>query len=335
MQTPGYAEKNYSNTIKSCHLFLFSLIIPIAQTNGCLIPNTHPQRSRYVRRVLSNRCSSSNCKSSLSFGVPNAKHLEKNYDDVPSCTTNIEITIKNLLGAAFLERLEELKRYMADNNGSCMVPRRLGSLGIWVNKIRAQYQKYLKGEKTSLNSARIDALNEVGFVWVATGKNGRSATKAALWNSRFEEMKQFQTLHGHCNVPSNYAVSPHLKNWMSTQKLQYRNRREGKYSMLTQERIDALNSIGFNWNESRWDQLWHRNFKQLCRYKAEYGHCAVPISYANRQLAWWVSRQRQEYKKFIEGKASCMSEERRKLLEDIGFVWSIAEKEWSEKEAAF
>lgn len=240
---------------------------------------------------------------------------------------------QQVLGSAFLVRLKELKAYMAENNGSCMVPRRGSSLGIWINKTRANYQKYLKGESTSLTSERIAALNEIGFVWVATGKNRRTPEKAALWNTRYEEMKQFHSRFGHCNVPSNYLESPLLQNWMFTQKLQYRNKCQGKYSMLTQDRIDALNMIGFEWDDSRWDQLWHQRYEQLCQYKKEHGHCEVPISYAdNRQLAVWVSRQRREYKRLIQGKSSYMSKKRQQMLEQVGFVWSILERGWHDTE---
>jgi hypothetical protein len=330
MKTFVYVAYYKPNKKKSYHLALvFSQAILIALVNGCLVPNISPCRTSFCNRLsVSVPLSLSHCKPPLSSEVTYLESQEINHAGSRSTSSN-ETKNKKLLGAAFFYRLEELRRYMVENNGSCMVPRRLGSLGIWVNKTRAQYQKHLKGEKSSLTAARISALNEIGFVWVATGQNGRSPTKAALWNARFEEMRKFQELHGHCNVPSNYAVSPHLQSWMYTQKLHYRKRRDGKYSLLTIERIEALNSIGFSWDESRWDQLWHQNFEQLRQYKAQHGNCAVPISYPNKQLACWVSRQRQEYKRLKEGKASSISNQRQKLLEGIGFVWSMVEKEAS------
>lgn len=327
MRTFGHVAYYKPNTKNSYHLALICQAVVIALINGFSVPNTsHCTNYKCGRTLVSVPLSLSHYNPPLSFGVPYLENQEINHTGSSSACSD-DAKHKKLLGAAFFYRLEELKRYMAENNGSCMVPRRLGSLGIWVNKTRAQYQRYLKGEKTSLTVARVNALNKIGFVWVATGQNGRSATKAALWNERFEEMRKFQELHGHCNVPSNYDISPHLQSWMHTQKLHYRKRRDGKYSMLTLERIKALNSLGFSWDESRWDQLWHQNFDQLCQYKAQYGHCAVPISYSNRQLACWVSRQRQEYKKLKEGKASSISHHREKLLDSIGFVWSIVERE--------
>jgi hypothetical protein len=174
MKTFVYVAYYKPNKKKSYHLALvFSQAILIALVNGCLVPNISPCRTSFCNRLsVSVPLSLSHCKPPLSSEVTYLESQEINHAGSRSTSSN-ETKNKKLLGAAFFYRLEELRRYMVENNGSCMVPRRLGSLGIWVNKTRAQYQKHLKGEKSSLTAARISALNEIGFVWVATGQNRR------------------------------------------------------------------------------------------------------------------------------------------------------------------
>ena len=61
---------------------------------------------------------------------------------------------------------------------------------------------------------------------------------------------------------------------------------------------------------------WKARFQQLMEYKRVHGNCNVPRHYkANKQLGGWVSKQRT--------KEETMSEERRKRLNSIGFVWKV------------
>ena len=54
----------------------------------------------------------------------------------------------------------------------------------------------------------------------------------------------------------------------------------------------------------------------------KYGHAQVPIGWEeNSQLSNWVSTQRQEYKLLRKGRSSRLTNDRIKLLDNIGFVW--------------
>lgn len=69
---------------------------------------------------------------------------------------------------------------------------------------------------------------------------------------------------------------------------------------------------------------WGEKLRALLEFKKTFGHCCVPSTVNNDQcssLARWVKRQRHQYKLKINGKASYMTNERIKLLEDCGFVW--------------
>ena len=122
-------------------------------------------------------------------------------------------------------RFNELVRYKA-KHGDCNVPRRHRQLGMWVSKQRQQYKK------GKLSQDRVDRLNIIGFKWALNpGPKGGSET-------RFDELVQYKAKNGDYNVPRSHGK---LGPWVYTQRRRY------KKNELSQDRIDRLNSIGFDW----------------------------------------------------------------------------------------
>ena len=137
-------------------------------------------------------------------------------------------------------RLEELKEFKRVH-GHCNVPTLYPSnkqLGSWVGTQRSQYFKFKDGKAAKITQERIDALNELGLQW---------ALHEDKWNLRLEELKEFKRVHGHCNVPTLYPSNKQLGSWVGTQRSQYFKFKDGKAAKITQERIDALNELGFQW----------------------------------------------------------------------------------------
>ena len=121
-------------------------------------------------------------------------------------------------------RFKELLSYRA-GHGDCDVSTRQGKLGAWVSK---QRKTYLAG---SLAQDRIDRLDSIGFKWTLKDPN-------VPWETRFEELVQYKAKHGHCNVPRSQGQ---LGNWANNQRAMYK---KGK---LSQDRINRLNGIDFDW----------------------------------------------------------------------------------------
>ena len=79
-------------------------------------------------------------------------------------------------------------------------------------------------------------------------------------------------------------------------------------------------------------EIWTEKFEDLCDFRRIHGHCHVPHSYKeNAPLAQWVKRQRYQYKQKLEGKRSTLSDERVKLLDNIGFIWNSHDAVWEER----
>lgn len=81
------------------------------------------------------------------------------------------------------------------------------------------------------------------------------------------------------------------------------------------------------------EEKWNFHFEELLTFKNENGHCLVPHTYPQKShLARWVKRQRRQYKLRVDGNPnSTMTEERIKILNDIGFVWDSHEVIWNER----
>lgn len=81
------------------------------------------------------------------------------------------------------------------------------------------------------------------------------------------------------------------------------------------------------------EEKWSYHFNELLQFKRETGHCLVPHTFpAKPHLARWVKRQRRQYKLKLEGnKNSTMTDERIKILNDVGFVWDSHEIIWNER----
>ena len=90
--------------------------------------------------------------------------------------------------------------------------------------------------------------------------------------------------------------------------------KQGKKSSLTDERIENLDSIGFEWDLNDWD----KTFEELGVFANEHGHCRVPRRCG--ALGRWVSNQRDRYKaRNEEGRKSTMTEDGIEQLEAVEF----------------
>ena len=72
----------------------------------------------------------------------------------------------------------------------------------------------------------------------------------AKWDTKFHELVAYKDTHGgSCNVPQRYAENPQLGKWVSYQRTQYNKfQQDPSKSHMTQERVERLQNIGFEWN---------------------------------------------------------------------------------------
>jgi len=121
-------------------------------------------------------------------------------------------------------------------------------------------------------------------------------------------------------------VLPSLLHTHNQQRMEQKNRLEGKNSSLNDSRLERLQMIGFRWAKRKGQASWNEKFNELVQYKARNGNCHVPTKYkANTALGRWVSTQRAEYKRYSEGNTkTTMTAEKVRRLEGIGFAWFMS-----------
>ena len=200
-------------------------------------------------------------------------------------------------------RFDALVEFQMEH-GHCDVPQNYEKnrkLGMWVNDQRvAQAEGKLAPERKR-------QLDDLDFVW--------SKSTDEMWEVMFRQLQEFKEAHGHCDVPRRNKENPKLGTWVNTQRTA---KCKGK---LAPERERRLDDLGFVWSKSK-DERWEKMFRQLGDFQMEHGHCSVPLRYKeNPKLGKWVNDQRAAHAK---GK---LAPERKRRLDDLGFVWSMSTDE--------
>jgi hypothetical protein len=198
----------------------------------------------------------------------------------------------------WLKRYNELVDYKRDF-GNCRVPQRYApnpQLANWVRSQRVAFKDNL------LVDDRIKKLNRIGFDW-----------EVDTWEEYFNDLVQYKSKFGDCRVPQKkYAKNPLLGSWV------LRQRRKFKKKSLSDDQIERLNKVGFEWEVRDLDnnQLWTTRYNELIEYKREFKNCDVPKRHKpNIPLGLWVQRQR------IHFKNKSLSKDRVAKLNRVGFAW--------------
>ena len=144
----------------------------------------------------------------------------------------------------------------------------------------------------------------------------------ALWQKKFEEMKDYQEENNGSSYP---PLGTSLRYWASWQRTTFKKKRMYTY------RIELLNSINFQWSKtgSGPNLDWDRMYDRLVEYKERCGDTKVPQNYPkDQQLGKWCYTQKTNYHK------GTLDPERKAKLDGIGFVFDeivSLEERWEEK----
>jgi superfamily II DNA/RNA helicase len=131
---------------------------------------------------------------------------------------------------------------------------------------------------------------------------------------RFKEQN-----NGDPNAPRILFEGFKLGSWQSSQRQSY------KKKLLSADRIERLNQIGFAWDPH--DQLFEKGFQKTLRFKEQNsGGPNVPARFIFEgfKLGSWQDTQRQFYKK------KKLSTDRIERLSQIGFIWDQLEQLFEE-----
>ena len=114
------------------------------------------------------------------------------------------------------------------------------SLGQWCSQMRTAYKKIQKGMKTKCNLST--DRKDIGFQWQFIDDD-------EAFEKRCRELIAFKEEFGHSNVPQKCANNPSLGHWCDKMRGAYKKIQKGMKpnSNLSQDRIERLDEIGFQW----------------------------------------------------------------------------------------
>ncbi|MEK9658299.1 MAG: helicase associated domain-containing protein [bacterium] len=164
------------------------------------------------------------------------------------------------------------------------------ALGAWCSN---QRQARNKGLLSAKNRQLLDA---IGFDWGKTKRDWQTN-----WDSMYLALKEYMSTYH--SMPKKGHL---LSHWCQ------RQRQAKKTCKLTQDRIKALDDIGFSWSNY---SSWQQNFELLRDYIQQYQHMPDQrVSYKEVRLGAWAQMQRMLAKK------NKLSADQLGCLKSCGFV---------------
>lgn len=154
-----------------------------------------------------------------------------------------------------------------------------------------------------LKEDQIKLLEEVGFIWDPLEQE---------WHEKYQKFKIYVAQCGDAKIPFNH---PELGSWVDQQ------RQARKKNKISETRIKLLNESGFIWDQL--EHEWQEKYEQFKKLVEETGDPNIPTS--NQTLWRWSDKQRNANKK------GALSDARKMLLDELGFIWDPREREWQQK----
>jgi len=187
----------------------------------------------------------------------------------------------------------------------------------WIAHMNQGREKLKKNQESEITQQHVNILNQIGFPWVRSNEE--------RWDDNFNNLLKFREEAGHCNVPAK-DDTVRLGKWVLWQRHKYKDMLvDENKSTMAEERIQKLESIGFNWGTRIGD--WNTRYGELKEYAEARGTCVVSIK-VNQPLNRWIKKQRQRYRVRKnacdpkKARSSPITDEQIQKLEEIGFSWA-------------
>lgn len=170
-------------------------------------------------------------------------------------------------------------------------------LWTWLDQQRKAHQR----EK--LPEDRYALLKDIGFIF---------DLHEAAWNQNFEKLCAYVEENGDARVPTHHDEDPSFGSWVARQRRLY------QANQISNERIKALESLGFSWDV--YEETWEQFYNELVDFHSEHGHTRV--SRDEGPLWFWVDRQRRQLRKKVrDGEFPEDHESKIAALDKMDFDW--------------
>ncbi|MBO4849264.1 MAG: helicase associated domain-containing protein [Clostridia bacterium] len=194
------------------------------------------------------------------------------------------------------------------NKGDLLVPDKYKtkdktSLGAWIGRQRKLYRENKMPDK------KIGLLNQIGMVWSLSDYE---------WMKMYNLAASYYTTNGNLYVPKDYKTSDnfYLGAWVERQRKLYQDNK------LSKNEVIQLNKIAMEWSKT--DNKWMKNYELAVSYYNDNGDLLIPSRYKTKEginLGTWIKNQRKR------SKTGTITTAEKELLNKIGMVWKLGEKE--------
>lgn len=228
-----------------------------------------------------------------------------------------------------------LRTYLNANNNTFPHPENGTdkTLTSWISNQRKYAARWESGLPSPMNTERMNLLNEIDFFecykskWEEKWEKHFNAYKALIIQHTSNVRQRDKSSGPDIKSSSSNKVrlSGDLNTWARKQRREYQKFEKGEKCTITRSRIDKLDALHFDWNDSTSaaDVTFEEKIGQLKKFYGVHGHSKVPkIHKPNPSLGRWVARMREQYRLHESGKASCLNTSKIQRLEDIGFEWT-------------
>mmetsp|Transcript_33922 Transcript_33922/g.40646 ORF Transcript_33922/g.40646 Transcript_33922/m.40646 type:complete len:360 (+) Transcript_33922:66-1145(+) len=189
------------------------------------------------------------------------------------------------------------------------------------------FLEQVEAEKTAADKAVLDGAVALADVLLE---------EDTTWNKRYKELFKYKETHGHCNIKCTLVLAPervfHPKNneleaWTQQVRLQaLKPPKDPEH--LEPYKINALNSLGFDWQTS--GSIWLQEYLNLKSYMDKHGRGKIPNMRKNA-LGVWCAEQIIAYNKFQSETDSAMNVKKIILMNHIGFIWDTRPAIWMQR----
>jgi predicted RNA-binding protein YlxR (DUF448 family) len=227
--------------------------------------------------------------------------------------------------AKWQDRLSQLQAYKHEHADFC-VPNDHPVLGKWFVSLKRHCKEFSKtGTPTrEMNAQRMEQLKAIGFDPGQRKNSKPQEEETADWEANLEKLKQYKLANGDCSVPRTDETLG-LFNWIVAQRSGYKRLQQGKSSKLTASHLMRLNDLGFVFLPKGGSyRTWNDRVEELRQFMAQHGHLNVTTTHA--ELGEFVSRQRNDYRKRLDGLQSPMTDEKCQILTELGFNFDVGQR---------
>lgn len=153
-------------------------------------------------------------------------------------------------------------------------------------------------------------------------------TLSASWDLLYQAAALYYAENSSLNVPKRYRTADNLTlgSWIDTQRRVKAGKSAG---ILTQHRIDKLDSIGMQW-EGQSELSWNKNYTAAQAYFTEHQNLKIPIDFISPDgitLGRWIANIRQQKASNIR---SYLTEERECQLNALNMIWDKISYLWEQ-----